>query len=377
MMRLRPQILTLAACAVLAVACGDGSTGPITRPPVPSLEETLRSYRNANGLPAIAAAIIRSDSIEEVAAVGVRRLSTTDSVTVDDEFHIGSDTKAMVATVAGTLVEDGVLEWFHTPVHIFPDLADTIHTDLQSITLRDLLTHRAGLQPFTTGAEWNSVPAFPGTPVEQRRAFVAWFLSRPPWGTVGQYEYSNAGYSIAAAMLEEITQRAWNELLQERLFTPLGMTTAGFGWPAFNDPNQPWGHWVVSGSLEPHPPDDAYQLGEFIGPAGDVHVSITDFARFVQMHLRGFRGQDGILKSETVQYLHDPVGSYALGWGVYSTGGHSISSHNGSAGTFYATMAFSRSRDWGVVIATNAGGSNAQSVCSTLLSVFLNRYSND
>jgi len=361
--------------AVLGVvSCGDGSTGPINRPPEPTLEETLRSYRSANGLPAIAAAIIRSDSIEEVATVGVRRLGTSDSVTLSDRFHIGSDTKAMVATVAGMLVEEGALDWFDRPVEIFADLADTIHPDLHSITLRDLLTHRAGLQPFNTGAEWNSVPAFPGTPVEQRRAFVAWFLSQPPWGTIGEYAYSNAGYSIAAAMLEEITGQSWDALLQERIFTPLGMTTAGFGWPALHDPNQPWGHWVVGGSLQPHPPDDEYQLGEFVKPAGDVHVSIEDFARFVQMHLRGYRGRDGLLESATIRYLHEPVGTYALGWGVYPLNSHMVSSHNGSAGTFYAIMAFSHSRDFGVVIATNAGGTTAANVCSTLLGVLLSRY---
>ena len=357
----------------IAWACGDGA-GPINPLPVPTLEETLHSYRAANGLPALAAAIVRTDGIEELAVVGLRRLQTTDSVSDSDRFHIGSDTKAMVASIAGMLVEEGVLDWLATPGEIFPDLADAIHVDLRSITLRDLLMHRAGLQPFTTGAEWNSIPGFPGTPAEQRRAFVSWLLSNPPHHPVGTYAYSNAGYSIAAAMLEEVTGRTWNALLEERLFTPLGMTTAGFGWPALLDPDQPWGHWMVNGALQPHPPDGPYELGEIIGPAGDVHVSIGDFARFVQLHLRGMRGQDGLLSSATIGYLHTPIGSYALGWGVYDVSGHQISGHNGSAGTFYATMAISRTRDWGVVIATNAGGDTAAGVCNSLLAVLLARY---
>jgi D-alanyl-D-alanine carboxypeptidase len=77
-------------------------------------------------------------------------------------------------------------------------------------------------------------------------------------------------------------------------------------------------------------------------------MSITDFARFVQMHLRGYQGQDGLLESATIRYLHQPVRTYALGWGVYSLDGHMVSLHNGSAGTFYATMAISHSRDWGL-----------------------------
>jgi CubicO group peptidase (beta-lactamase class C family) len=355
-------------------ACGDNGTGPITQPPPPTLAETLESYRLANGLPALAAAVVRTTGVEQLAVTGVRRLSTTDSVTVTDRFHIGSDTKAMVASVAAMLVEDDAVSWTATPGEIFPELADSIHADLQAITLRDIFTHRAGLQPFTTGTEWNSIPDFPGTPVEQRRAFAAWLLARPPHHAVGTYVYSNAGYAVAAAMLEQVSEQPWTALLEVRLFTPLEMTSAGFGWPAASDPNQPWGHWIVGGALEPHPPDDTYQLGEIIGPAGDVHVSIGDFARFVQMHLRGLQGQDALLSVASIDYLHTPVGGYALGWGVYEVGGHQISAHNGSAGTFYATMAVSQSQDWGVVIATNAGGDTAAQVCNSLLSVLLARY---
>jgi CubicO group peptidase (beta-lactamase class C family) len=363
--------------ALTAAACGDGASGPPPPPPEPTLEETLWSYRAANGLPALAAAIIRTDAIEEVAVVGLRRLGTSDSVSLSDRFHIGSDTKAMVATLAGTLVEEGTLGWLATPAAVFPDLAATMHPELQAITLRDLLTHRAGLQPFTTGDEWASIPVFPGTPVDRRRAFVGWLLAQAPHHPVGQYVYSNVGYSIAAAIIEEASGRAWDSLLEERLFTPLGMTTAGLGWPATSDPNQPWGHYVVSGVLTPHPPDDAYQLNEILKPAGDVHVSIADFARFVQMHLRGLRGQDVLLESATIRDLHEPVGTYALGWGVVSVSGHTVSTHNGSAGTFYATMAISHATNLALVIATNAGGTDASNTCATLMNVLLQRYADD
>ncbi len=362
------------ATVAATIACGGEPTAAPNPPPERSLEDILKSYRGAHGLPAVAAAIVRSDGIEEVAAVGVRRLGFSDSVGLGDRFHIGSDTKAMVATVAGTLVEEGALSWFLSPTDVFPELATTIHPDFQTITLRDLLTHRAGIQPYNTGAEWDAIPNFTGTPQEQRRAFAVWLLQRAPDGPPGQYQYSNAGYSIAAAILEQVTGQSWQLLLRQRLFDPMGMLTAGFGWPALNDPDQPWGHWVISGSLQPHPPDDNYQLSGIIAPAGDVHMSIEDFALFVQLHLRGLLGFDGMLTSETVGYLHQPVGNYALGWSVYPLLGQVISSHNGSAGTFYATMAVSHSQDLAIVIATNAGGSSAADACRILLGVLLDEY---
>ena len=362
------------ATVAATIACGGEPPSAPNPPSERSLEDVLGAYRAAYGLPAVAAAIVRSDGIEEAAAVGVRRLGFSDSVKLGDRFHIGSDTKGMVATVAGSLVEDGTLSWFLSPTDVFPELATTIHPDFRTITLRDLLMHRAGIQPYTTGAEWDAIPNFTGTPQEQRRAFAVRLLQGTPYGQPGQYQYSNAGYSIAGAILEQVTGQSWQLLLRQRLFDPMGMRTAGFGWPALSDPDQPWGHWVISGSLQPHPPDDEYQLSGIIAPAGDVHMSIEDFALFVQLHLRGLRGFDGMLTSETIRYLHQPVGSYALGWSVYPLLGQVVSSHNGSAGTFYATMAVGHSQDLAIVIMTNAGGSSAADASSILLTVLLNEY---
>ncbi len=362
------------ATVAATIACGSEPSSPPNPPAERSLEDILQAYRGAYGLPALAAAVVRSDGVEEVAAVGVRRLGFGNGVTLGDRFHIGSDTKAMVATVAGSLVEDGALSWLISPVDVFPELATTIHPDFQTITLRDLLMHRAGIQPYTSGAEWDAIPNFTGTAQEQRRAFAVWLLQDPPWGPPGQYQYSNAGYSIAGAILEEVTGESWQTLLSQRVFDPLGMHTAGFGWPALSDPDQPWGHWVISGSLQPHPPDDDYQLSGIIAPAGDVHLSIGDFALFVQSHLRGLLGSDDLLTSATIAYLHEPIGSYALGWSVYPLLGQVVSSHNGSAGTFYATMAVSHSQDLAVVIATNAGGSSAADACRVLLNVLFDEY---
>ena len=103
-------------------------------------------------------------------------------------------------------------------------------------------------------------------------------------------------------------------------------------------------------------------------------MSIEDFALFVQLHLRGLLGFDGLLTSETIRYLHQPVGSYAFGWSVYPLLGQVVSSHNGSAGTFYATMAVSHSQDLAVVIMTNAGGSSAADAARILLTVLLDEY---
>jgi len=291
--------------------------------------------------------------------MGVRRFPGGDSLRLNDRFHLGSETKAMIATAAGRLVERGDLSWSLSALEVFPELAGTLHPGYGDIVLQDLLVHRAGIQAYTSGDEWRSLPGFPGNEEERRRAFAVWLLQQPPSAAPGTYLYSNAGYAIAASMLEQVAGRSWRTLLQEEVFGPLGLTTAGFGWPAVSDSNQPWGHHLASGQLVARPPEDPYRVPELLAPAGDVHMSVRDFGTFVQAHLRGLRGEDGILRPETVAYLHTPVGGYAMGWGVGILGGETWSSHNGSAGTFYAVMQVSHARDVAVVVVTNVGGTKA------------------
>ena len=96
-----------------------------------------------------------------------------------------------------------------------------------------------------------------------------------------------------------------------------------------------------------------------MAPAGDVHLSIIDFARFVQMHLKGCRAMDTLLKPDTVGFMHEDIRGYALGWCVIKKGDAKVSSHTGSAGTFYSVAALFPLRNFGIVVACNAGHLNA------------------
>ena len=347
------------------------------------LEQTMRDH----DIPGIAVALFDSDTIVIKEAMGKRRLGGEEDIRLDDRFHVGSNTKAMTATMIASLVEDGSLSWEATPMDIFPELAESIHEASKAITLRQLLTHRAGVQPFTDDREFDSVPKLSGTPLQQRYQCTEYLLTSKPFKTPGEaFEYSNAGYSIATAMAERVTGKPWQELIGLRLFDKLGLD-AGFGWPALSDPNQPWGHvyegqlegsleeWQErkSGKLQPHPPTDSYKIRPATAPAGDVNLSIIDFAKFVQMHLRGCRGTQTVLKAETVQSMHKDVQGYALGWCVTKKGEIIVSSHNGSAGTFYSQAVLFPLRDFGIVVACNAGHMNAWEGCEKLVQALFDR----
>jgi len=120
-----------------------------------------------------------------------------------------------------------------------------------------------------------------------------------------RFIYSNAGFSIAGAMAEKVTGTAWEELMKQRLFEPLGMTSAGFGPPgARGSIDQPRGHRENGSPVEPGRDADNPVA---IGPAGTVHCAIDDWAKYVALHLQGARGKARIVKAETFKKLHTPM----------------------------------------------------------------------
>ena len=147
--------------------------------------------------------------------------------------------------------------------------------------------------------------------------------------------------------------------MQTRLFEPLAMEVS-FGWPGLQGAEQPWGHWLVGGVLTPHAPDGAYHLPDLIHPAGDVNAALDDYIRFVQLHLRGLQERESFLSPATFRKLHQPVGSYALGWFIVDAEGAAVSQHLGNAGTFFAVVALAPQADLGVIVFTNAGHPQAQ-----------------
>ena len=326
------------------------------------LNRLLEPIRDAHHLPGLIGAVVKGDRLAAIGAVGVRKLGSSEPMKVQDQVHLGSCTKAMTATMIGMLVDDGLLSWSSTIREVFPEVASRLHPDFQTVTLSHLLTHRAGLPH---DARWWRLPGLSTT--DQRRAAMLELLAKPPLARPGtSYAYSNAGYVFAGLMAEEVTGQPWEELMQSRLFEPLGMTTAGFGPPGRKGTgrvDQPWGHRDNHGHIEPVWQDNAPSMG----PAGTVHCSVPDWARFAALHLRAAEGKPRLLKAATFRALHTPPPGceYAGGWLVLerSWAGGLALNHSGSNTYWYATIWIAPGRDFATLVATNLGPSPAQEAC--------------
>ena len=373
--------IVLISLGAIVFVRGGGSKTPAIEysDPVSQMLETIREKHN---FPALAAAVVVDGKIVVTNAVGFRKNGGTEKVTVDDQFHLGSVTKSMTATVAAMLVEREKISWTTTIGEVFPELKSEIHPDYLGVTLEQLLSHRSGAPGNAPDDLWRKAWAANGTAAEQRLAFIKGILARKPEAKPGtKFIYSNQGYSIAGVMLEKATGKTWEDLLRAMLFEPLGMTTAGFGAPASVDKvDQPWGHTktIFSGS-EPVPPGPGADNPLAISPAGAVHCSMGDLAKYAAFHMAGERGESKLLKAESFKKLHTAVADnddYALGWMVLKrawANGRALM-HNGSNTMFYVVVWMAPEKNCAVIVASNIGVDEAFEGCDEVAGKLIDQY---
>ena len=304
------------------------------------LSVVLENARARAGVPALAALEIEDGEVVQEAAVGRRRADAEAEVTLDDRWHLGSCTKAMTAALVALIAGDGALGFDTTLAEAFP--GEEIHEQLRSVTLHQLLIHRAGLPedraPTPDIIELLSIAG----PVREARAEVARrLLALAPAVAPGtETRYSNFGYVLVGAALERATGERWEDLLTARLFAPLGMTSCGFGAPDASHAASPTGHVASSegGSLRPVPGFDNAPL---LGPAGTVHCTLRDWARFVDWSMQPPADGPVALSPEAQARLRTPSeDGFASGWLVttqpWATG--PVFVHQGSNTAFLAVV---------------------------------------
>jgi CubicO group peptidase (beta-lactamase class C family) len=313
-----------------------------------SIQHILTKIVDDGKAPGMIAAIISSEGVIAIGSAGERKAGSGKAFTTNNVVHLGSCGKAMTATMLATLVAEGKLNWDMKLIEAIPDLKNSIHSDYHKITLWQLLTHRAGIpkNPIDEGA-------FSSKEIKARRlAILEDNLKSPAIYEIDKFNYSNFGYVIAACMAEQITGLSWEVLMKKRLFDPLGMSSAGYGNPNISKSTaQPWGH---NKFLWKWWPSESY-YEEAISPAGRVHCSVEDWAKFLSLQLTE---ENSILDKEYLNKLIEPVGGhyYAGGWGVaeHAWAKGITLNHAGSNEIWYASVLVTPKLDRAFVVATNS-----------------------
>ena len=341
-------------------ATGSSSPAPIFCPMVgdTNVTQCLKPVRQKFNIPAMSMAVVTSEGLKYTGAVGVLKRGTETPVGPSLLWHLGSDGKIMTSTLIALLVERGQLHWETTVAEVFPEFAQQMHPEFRQVTLLHLLSHHAGLPPNLPLQDYS------GDNVQELRLrAVNNELAKKPESKPGtKFNYSNLGYIIAAAVVEKTTGQSWETCITEEVFKPLQMTTAGFGGTGTPGKiDQPWPH-TTDGAPTPMNGSSMDNL-PVMGPAGRIHCTIQDWARFVQDQLRGAQGKPGLLKAESYKKLQTQPfnGDYALGWLVAQRewGGGKVLNHGGDNTMNRANVWVAPKKDFAILVCANQSGDAA------------------
>jgi D-alanyl-D-alanine carboxypeptidase len=299
--------------------CGGGNDDQLSARQI-QLDKLINDFTIKSGVPGAAVALLdTSKTISSVA--GLRVLGRPEKIVVTDSFHVGSNAKSMLAMLILKSAELGELK-LETPIYeLVPSLRSTGLPAYARVTLEQLLSHKAGFEPLLDVPSIEEIlPRFEGTAREQRAQALVFFTSREPKAQPGfEFLYANGGYGAAAAILERVTNKSFEQLLNERLFTPLDIN-ASVGWPAATNPAAPYGHYFSEGNFIPFGPDEPVtQFRDALTPAGNVSMSIVDYSKYLRAHLSALRGETPkVLSKASYERMHkaipDTQFGYALGW---------------------------------------------------------------
>ena len=373
--------LGLLFCWLFLLGCAT-SPAPVTDKSGDSdFAQLLETIRQEEKLPAIAASVIIDGNIYAKAAVGTREYGTDNWVTVNDKFLIGSCGKAFTATLAAILIEEGFLEWDTTVQEVFPELE--MHQNWENITIQQLLSNRSGYvdDRYTHVLPWEELEDiwnFKSPPEDLRFIYLKRTINHKPIHSPDKVIiYANSGFLIAGVMLEKATEKSFEKLMEEKLFLPLRLKSAGYGSPAAKDPiSQPHGH-SKSGFYTPLSQD----LPDFIAPMGNVAISIGDWSKFILFHLKAHKKPNSrLLETSTIKKLHTPPNSahwnystsyswylktfddldvitinYALGWFTEKeSDGNLLIGHKGQGSSFTAVVHVDPKSENAILLVTNA-----------------------
>jgi N-acyl-D-amino-acid deacylase len=331
-------------CGILLFALlliGDGLASQ-NRSTDDTIDTLVRTEMARQKVPGVAVAVVRGGEVLKVSGYGLANVEHDVPVTPDTIFQSGSLGKQFTAAAVMLQVEDGRISLDEPITRYFPGAPPA----WQPITTRHLLTHTSGVANYTDGR------------VDYRRDYsedelVRFAFELPLEFTAGDWwSYSNTGYVLLGALVRRASGRFYGDELRDRIFKPLGMTTARVISERDIVPNRAAGYQIVDGKL-------ANQ--DWVSPSlnttadGSLYLSLRDMIAWD----RGLRDR-ALLPAARWTQIFEPVRlnggrrhPYAFGWAVDRMGGQMVQQHGGSWQGFKTHIARYAGADLTIIVLAN------------------------
>ena len=314
-------------------------------------------------VPGVGLAIVKNGKIAYVKGYGVRDLKTNTPVNADTLFAIGSSSKSFTALGVMQQVDAGKLN-LDAPVNKYlPELKFSDTTRGAKVTLRSLLSMTSGLP--RSDFSW----AFDET-INTRAKMLETIAGIGFTDNPGKvFGYSNQNFVAAGTALEAVTGQSWEAYTKANIFAPLGMTRSVFEFSdAVKDGNYASGNSISLQGVQGVPAFDRFVIA---GPAGSIHSSVNEMARYVAFQLgKGNLGGKQLISGKQLKAMHtqqiaveEDFGipgvaftGYGFGWFTGEYRGIKIVEHGGNINGFSASMQLIPAKGLGIVLLTNMDG---------------------
>ncbi|PWT71478.1 MAG: hypothetical protein C5B59_18060 [Bacteroidetes bacterium] len=335
------------------------------------------SIRITRGIPSIAYAVFTSDSILEEGVCGFRRYKTKDSVRLHDRFNIGTNTAAFTSYVAANLVKSGKIKWDTKLLDVFPEYKSRALPVYKNITLAGLLSNQTRVPLYASLDDWFKLPDFTGNSMSaKRKSFTLFILEQKPYmdnAVTKDLVFSYAGYVMAAAMLEKVSHKKWENLVEEYINQPMKISVK-FGWPIMDDTAATYGHWSQGNYFHSEDLNTWIKPNDVMYPAHNINLSLPDYVRFMQEHLRGLTGRKAALDQQTFQYMHFGILDFSMGWNNGSLHDYSYSFHEGMSLLFDSRAEIIKEKNLGIIVMCNSGDTDGRGAVINLTRILEAHY---
>ncbi|MEJ8819733.1 serine hydrolase domain-containing protein [Lacibacter sp. H407] len=322
------------------------------------VDSLVKIEMQKQNIPGMSVAVVRNGKIDYVKGYGVANIEHNVAVKPETVFQAGSVGKQFTAFAILLLVEDGKMDLDDRLTTFFPDAP----ASWNSITVKHLLTHTAGFGEYPDDFNYRA---------DYTEDSLFRIISNIPlqFAAGEKSVYSNAGYVALGLIISKVTGRFYGEFLKQRIFDPLGMTTARIISEYDLVPNRAAGYQLVDGEIKNQ---------DWVSPSinttadGSMYVTALDMAKW-EAGLNSGR----LLKKESYELMWSPVklndGSsfpYGFGWWVDSLQGKKIVEHNGTWQGFESTIKKYPQQKIAVIVFANLRRANTNKIATRVLELY-------
>jgi D-alanyl-D-alanine carboxypeptidase len=320
------------------------------------VDEYVKAEMQKQHIPGLSLAILKDGKIVKVEGYGLANVELNVAARPETVYKIGSVSKQFIAAGIMLLVQEGRIS-LDDPVSKFLDgTPDT----WKEITVRHLLTHTSGIV--------REAPGFDALKIQSDADVIKTAYPLPLRFAPGEkWEYCNVGYFTLAEIIRKVSGKSWGDYLNERLFSPLGMSATRPTTMTDIVPNRASGYVWRNDKL------DNSGILFAVRPSGAFLSSVLDLAKWDAALYT-----DKILKQSTLSQMWAPAKlnngtthSYGFGWELSTVGGHKLVNHGGSLPGFRAQFARFIDDKLTVVVLTNGDNANPRSIALGVAALYI------